>query len=1131
TIPSTLSMHGNVPKPDQGPRLSMGSRAHSGPKPRHHGSPRAASRSREYEGFFPRHPSRGNSDASSSISVTVPDMPSPLSAAPSALAFKHDRRRDYFIDTTTFAAATGKCSAESAGITYDIRERSSVEPTDAPLRSTSLAKTPTILQVGLSGNDARRASHSSIHRGNGSEVPFFRRTGSDQATGSKKHGEYGAGSRLPRFMLDRLRKQEAAGTISSGGADGTGVDSSRASVASGASNELSAGIHSPASSTSTSAMQTMLEIEEAKLLSAERKTQLRAVDSILSEEQKIAYVGLVYVLLVDIHDRLNVQYKESQSSTASYMNYSRRLMRKMYSHIHLNAEEQRMVELLPRHKITAADMALSLAAQGDTILVEADQDLAVMHSQAEAELIQALRSSSECRSSSESQRQSKSRWQLLRRNDKSKEDDLYSQYSMLPSETLDPDAEETPEPASGGEGINSFSASDSDSETEFTSPTQHRTSVTTATARSANRDISLAHPATDTEPESDANADAVTQEPLNSRSDQEPLKAAGKRTSSATETAQPLEDVALTKVDAEQPLAIDVRATLILDMFLLLLSDEVYDSRGRYLLRRLAEALNYPWSEVMRCERRVTQQLSLHDYAVDVTSATKNTADLAIKERASKGKTRRMVIIGLATVGGGLVIGLSAGLLAPAIGAGIGATLGAIGVANTGAFFGSIGGTALITSAATLTGSGLAGRQITRRTRFAEQFEFIPCINERQTNLVLTVPGWLGKADNGVFAFSTLDPLNGDHCSLLWESDSLRRLGSSLRMIVGEVFSITLTQTLQHTVLPSLLGPLSIPMWLAKLGYVLDNPWSNGCDLATSAGPVVADLLLQRVQGQRPVTLIGYSIGARLIFYMLIELAKMNAFGLVEDVYLFGAPVIASEEEWRMAASVVGGRFVNAYSTKDWILGFFYRTTNIGRKSIAGMHPITGVNGLENVDVSSEVPGHNAYREVIPLLLQNMGVSVTSTELHDPNENPGESDDDRAMINELEKAAEMLEEHEKKKKKIWPHRWSFWDTSTSPKDESLCSTSKASEPSTSVDPTSSPASVSASASASASATAALAAVAHGPTAQNEVDSAARELAELGIQIKEVPTTLPTLIIGNEPVPYNERSKESPHAST
>lgn len=760
-------------------------------------------------------------------------------------------------------------------------------------------------------------------------------------------------------------------------------------------------------------MQNMLELEEAKLLDAERKSQQQAADGILTEEQKIAYVGLVYLLLIRTQDRLNVQYKESQSSTASYMNFSRRLMSKLYAHIQLSAEEQRMIEMLPRHKISVADMAHSLAAQGDTILVEADQDLAVVHDNTEEGLFNALRNSEECRSSSESTKESSFIWKRRKKNKKrqpkddnngSDTDDIYEKYSALPTEGL----EET------------------DEEIESSKyPLEHKP---------------------------DADEDTA--------------------------------DTILTKVEAEKPLTIDVRATLMLDLFLILLADNVYDSRGRYLLRCLADAVGYPWYEVMRCERRVGQQLRLSEYASDANLMAKDTATTVAKERAHKGRKRRLVIIGLATVGGGLVIGLSAGLLAPAIGAGIGATLGAIGVANTGAFFGSIGGTALITGAATLTGSGLAGSQITRRTRFAEQFEFVPCVSEQKTNLILTVPGWLEKADNGVYSFSTLDPINGDHCSLLWETEALRRLGSSLRMIVGEVFSITLTQTLQHTVLPSLLGPLSIPMWLAKLGYVLDNPWSNGCELAQNAGPVVADLLLKRVQGQRPVTLVGYSIGARLIFYALLELAAMNAFGLVEDVYLFGAPVVASEEEWRTCAGVVGGRFVNGYSSKDWILGFFYRTTNLGRKSVAGMHPIAGVNGLENVDVSADVPGHNAYREVMPLLLHDLGVPVTSTELLGANENPGQSEEDRAMINELERAAELLEEHDKRKKGMWARCLPFLSTSndipTSP------STPRSAE---SED--------------------------QGQSSK-DVDAVARELAELGVELKEVPSTLPALVLPPDP---------------
>ncbi|KAJ1957562.1 hypothetical protein GGI12_004992 [Dipsacomyces acuminosporus] len=973
-------------------------------------------RLREYEGFLPRHPSRGRSETS--LSVIVPDKPTPLSTAPSALAHKSNRRRDYYTDSSTLDAAMGKSAPENSGIRFDTSDRPSTETTTVSLTHTSRVASPSIYMF---ENDSPR-SNGRKSKG----APLFRRAASSTSTQTRQYGDYGPGSHLPRFMADRLRRSESNSPVTTNSADAQLIDTDQLSIASHGSQGNGSVPHTPKSS-GAAAMQSMLEIEEAKLLEAERKSQLRAIDSILSEEQKVAYAGLVYLLLVDIQDRLNVQFKESQSSTASYMNFSRRIMRKMYAHICLSAEEQRMIELLPRHKICCDDMAMSLAAQGDTILVESDQDLAVVHTTTE-DLIKELRRSSECRSSSESIRGSVNK---KKKHKRKSQEDIYSCYSMLPTETLDPDSEH---------------------EDELEAESSPRSPDTE----------SLSSPSRPESPLDNTNADQAN--------------GAG-ASSAALPEATPvseLEEETLTKIDAEQPLVIDVRATLILDLFLLMLADEVYDSRGRYLLRRLAEALNYPWVEVMRCERRVTRQLHLHDYAVDVTLTTKNAAKSAVKERAHKGKKKRMMIIGLATVGGGLVIGLSAGLLAPAIGAGIGATLGAIGVANTGAFFGSIGGTALITGAATLTGSGLAGRQITRRTRFAEQFEFIPCTDEQRTNLILTVPGWLGKADNGVFSFSTLDPLNGDHCSLLWESDALGRLGSSLRMIVGEVFSITLTQTLQHTVLPSLLGPLSIPMWLAKLGYVLDNPWSNGCDLALKAGPIVADLLLQRVQGQRPVTLIGYSLGGRLIFYTLLELARMSAYGIVEDVYLFGAPIVASEEEWRLASSVVGGRFVNAYSSRDWILSFFYRTTSLGRKTIAGLHPIHGVNGLENVDVSEEVPGHNAYRELMPMLMKKIGIEVTSTELHDPNEKSGDSEHDREMITELEKAAELLEEHNKKKKR-WTQRLAFWDNSGS----------------------------------AASSTASSSSTRHTSV---EVDATARELADLGIQVKEVEATLPALVL-------------------
>lgn len=49
------------------------------------------------------------------------------------------------------------------------------------------------------------------------------------------------------------------------------------------------------------------------------------------------------------------------------------------------------------------------------------------------------------------------------------------------------------------------------------------------------------------------------------------------------------------------------------------------------------------------------------------------------------------------------------------------------------------------------------------------------------------------------------------------------------------------------------------------------------------------------------------------------------AAGIVESVVLMGAPVSVRSERWAMARRVVSGRFVNAYSRRDWVLGLIYR--------------------------------------------------------------------------------------------------------------------------------------------------------------------------------------------------------------
>ncbi len=117
------------------------------------------------------------------------------------------------------------------------------------------------------------------------------------------------------------------------------------------------------------------------------------------------------------------------------------------------------------------------------------------------------------------------------------------------------------------------------------------------------------------------------------------------------------------------------------------------------------------------------------------------------------------------------------------------------------------------------------------------------------------------------------------------------------------------------------MASLQLPIVLTKLAYLIDNPWTVSLDRANAAGLILADSLIDRNLGARPVTLVGFSLGARVIHNCLRELAARGAVGLVQNVFLFGSPVVAKKEEYLRARSVIAGRFVNGYATNDWILG------------------------------------------------------------------------------------------------------------------------------------------------------------------------------------------------------------------
>jgi len=83
---------------------------------------------------------------------------------------------------------------------------------------------------------------------------------------------------------------------------------------------------------------------------------------------------------------------------------------------------------------------------------------------------------------------------------------------------------------------------------------------------------------------------------------------------------------------------------------------------------------------------------------------------------------------------------------------------------------------------------------------------------------------------------------------------------------------------------------------------------------------------------------------------------------------------------------------------------------------VAGLAPVE-IPGIENIDVTSLVPGHMSYRKVMPKLLREAGWAIESdefTEIEDPDPENHEKRQ-RELISEIEEARKQLEEKPQKK--------------------------------------------------------------------------------------------------------------------
>ncbi|KAI1644921.1 DUF726-domain-containing protein [Daldinia loculata] len=413
---------------------------------------------------------------------------------------------------------------------------------------------------------------------------------------------------------------------------------------------------------------------------------------------------------------------------------------------------------------------------------------------------------------------------------------------------------------------------------------------------------------------------------------------------------------------ALRKMAKEKRILILHSVLLLLLSLEDYNAYSRVLLLYLTTSLGLSATVLSEDEKKVARGL--------LTAAKKMSADKETKKRAEENRTARKWKMGVAGVAGAALIGITGGLAAPLLASGVGTVLGGIG----------LGATATAGYLGALAGSGvlMTSEAMEQYTRDVEDFAFVPIekpgeseIEARRLRIAIGISGWLGDKDEVVTPWKCIGP-GQEPFALRFELEALINLGNALTTLVtSTAWSYAKSEIIKRTVFAALSAGLW-PLGLLKASHIIDNPWSIANQRAQKAGEVLADALINKAQGERPVTLIGYSLGAKVIYVCLQELAKRKAFGLIENAIMLGAPIPSSSADWRRIRSVVAGRVVNAYSADDYILAFLYRSSSI-QFGVAGLHPVLDVRGVENVDVGDLVKGHTLYRHATAPILKRIG--------------------------------------------------------------------------------------------------------------------------------------------------------------
>lgn len=185
-----------------------------------------------------------------------------------------------------------------------------------------------------------------------------------------------------------------------------------------------------------------------------------------------------------------------------------------------------------------------------------------------------------------------------------------------------------------------------------------------------------------------------------------------------------------------------------------------------------------------------------------IESAKNMSGDNEAKKRGEENSTARKWKVGLASVAGAAIIGVTGGLAAPLVAAGLGTVLGGLGLGATAgaALLGTLAQSGVIVGALFgAYGGRMTGQMMDAYAKEVQDFAFLPLkgdtkkrswrgveeasSQDRRLRIAIGVSGWLTRKEDIIDAWRVLGH-QSEVFALRWELDTLMNLGTSLESVV-----------------------------------------------------------------------------------------------------------------------------------------------------------------------------------------------------------------------------------------------------------------------------------------------------------------------------------------------------------